>query len=386
MAALWWVLTGAMSLSALLWLGLVLALVQSARDRRFVLDPKDEQPALPNGPVMVSIVIPARNEEGRIGKAVRSALDQDYRALEVVVVDDDSSDETAAEARAAADGDKRFKLISGRMLPQGWLGKPSACWYGKQKTRGEILLFVDADVKLAPEGVGCAVRALEDRGLDLLSVWGTWQVESFWEKVCQPVVGGFVRGAHPLDQVNDPQGEVAFANGQFIMIRKAAYEKFGGHEAVKGEVLEDVRFAQAAKAAGLACGMFLGPGIFSVRLYTSLSEIWQGMIKNFYHGMDRQPGLALAAAGFVGTMTLLPFVILGLGLALGHWPMVAAAGLNVAFLYAFRWIQDGVVGLSRWYGITHPLGTLVLLGIILVSMWRGLRGAPTAWKGRAVQG
>ena len=381
-----WILAVVMALTALLWLGLVLAVARSGSDERYSLAPSEPTGGLPDPPPKVSIIIPARNEEGAIGRAVASSLAQDYGNLEVLVIDDASSDRTAEEAREAGRGDDRLRVEPGRPLPVGWLGKPSACWHGHTLATGEIFLFIDADVVIAPEAVRVSVAALRSRSLDMLSAWGTWRVETFWEKVCQPVVGGFVRGAHPLDQVNDPENPAAFANGQYIMIGRAAYKRFGGHEAVKNEVLEDVRFAQRAQVAGLVCGMFLAPKLFAVRLYTSLGEIWQGMLKNFYHGMDRRPGLALVAAAFVSTTTLLPFVALAFGLAAGAWHVVVAAGLNIALMVAFRFIQDGIVGLSRWYGLTHPLGTLVLVGIILVSMWRGIRSAPTSWKGRPVQG
>lgn len=390
MAVLGWILTALMGLTALLWVLLVVGVVVASRDRRFVLDASpggqgDGDDGAPPQP-LVSIVIPARNEEGSIGHAVRTALGQTWRSLEVIVVDDASEDRTADEAREAGGGDERLRVVPGRPLPSGWLGKPSAVWHGQTLARGDVLLFIDADVKLAPTAVSQCVSAMESRGLDMLSLWGTWLMESFWERVVQPVVGGFVRGAHPLDKINDPDSPEAFANGQYIMIRRAAYDGFGGHEVVKDEVLEDVRFAQRAKEAGLRVGMYLAPELFSVRLYTSLSEIWHGMLKNFYHGMNRSAGLALLAAAFVTTTTLLPFVVAVLGGVAGHGALVALACVNIALMFCFRFIQDGLMGMSRVYGLTHPLGTAVLVGIILVSMWRGLRKTPTSWKGRAVQG
>ncbi len=383
--ALWMVATGLMAATGMLWVLLLLGMLGASKDKRFVLQSGDDV-TLPPSPPKVSIIIPARNEEGFIGRAVSSALAQDYPALEVLVVDDASEDRTAQEATEAGGGDERLRVVPGRPLPDGWLGKPSACWHGQSLSEGEVLLFVDADIVLDPDATRQCVAALTERKLGMLSLWGTWVMESFWEKVAQPVVGGFVRGAHPLDKLNDPKRPEAFANGQFIMIRREDYHNFGGHEAVRAEVLEDVRFAQRAQAAGVRCGMFLAPSLFRVRLYTSLSEIWQGMLKNFYHGMNRQPRLAAAAAAFVSTTTLLPVALLVLALWLGHWPLAVAAGVNVLIMYAFRFVQDGAMGMDRLYGLTHPLGTAILVGIILTSMWRGLRGQTTLWKGRAVQG
>lgn len=391
MAVLGWGLTALMGVTALLWVLLLTGVVMASRDRRYVLDADnaghdDEARHRQGQAPLVSIIIPARNEEGSIGAAVRSALSQSWRRLEVIVVDDASDDGTADEAREAGGGDERLRVMPGRPLPAGWLGKPSAVWHGQSLASGDVLLFIDADVKLHRSAVSQCMEAMEERGLDMISLWGTWLMESFWERTVQPVVGGFVRGAHPLDKVNDPESPEAFANGQYIMIRRSAYDAFGGHQVVKDEVLEDVRFAQRAKAAGLRVGMFLAPSLFSVRLYTSLSEIWHGMLKNFYHGMNRSVGLALLAAAFVSTTTLLPFALVVLGGALGDEALIAASCLNIALMYGFRLAQDSLMGMSRVYGLTHPLGTAVLVGIILVSMWRGLRRRPTSWKGRAVQG
>lgn len=384
MSALWWVLDGVMALVALLWVGLVVAARAASRDARFVIEATPPPTPPPAGP-LVSIIIPARNEEAVIARAVRGALSQDWPALELLVIDDASEDRTAQEALAAGAGDPRLRVIPGRPLPEGWLGKPSACWHGQAQARGEFLLFVDADVALAPEAARRCVEEMEARGLDLLSLWGTWVMESFWMRVAQPVVGGFVRGAHPLDRCNDPDDSSVFANGQFILLRRSGYDRFGGHEAVRAEVLEDVRLAQAARSAGLRCGMFLAPGLFRVRLYTTLPELWRGMVKNFYHGMNREPALAVLAAAFVSGTTLGPPLTLAAGLAWGRWELAALSAASLFLMVLYRRLLDRPLGLPWGYALTHPLGTAILTGIILASCWRGLRKTPTLWKGRAVQ-
>lgn len=377
-------LSALLALVNLLWLLLWVVAWRALGDARYVLR-AEPPPAAGVGPgPRVSVIIPARNEAGSIGKAVRSVMAQDWPELELIVIDDNSTDGTGEEATEAAGDSERFKLLTGTPLPEGWMGKCWALWQAQRQATGEVLLFVDADVKLAPETVRCTVRALEERGLDLLSLWGDWLVGSFWERVAQPVVGGFVRGAHPLDRVNDPEQPEVFANGQFIMMPRASYDAFGGHEAVRGEVLEDVRLAQAVRDAGLKGGLFLAPELFAVRLYTSLRDLWFGSVKNFYHGMNQRPGVALAAAAFISTTTLLPWATLATGAALSSPWLVGLSLGCVVQMFIFRYIQDRLFHMNPWYGVTHPLGTAILVGIILHSAWRGVRGAKTSWKGRPV--
>jgi hypothetical protein len=384
MEALAWGLTLYMALVGLLWPLLTLAAWAGARDRRFVLE--RAAPQSQKDPPLLSVIIPARNEEAVIARAVRSALAQDWPNLEVLVVNDASEDQTHQRALEAGQGDPRLRVVSGRPLPAGWLGKPSACWHGQSLAGGELLLFVDADVELDPQAARRCVEVMQERQLGLVSLWGSWVMDSFWMRVTQPVVGGFVRGAHPLDRCNDPQDPTAFANGQLILTSRQAYARFGGHEAVRDQVLEDVRLAQVAQRSGVKLGMFLAPQLFRVRLYTTLPELWSGMVKNFYHGMDRKPALALLAAAFVAGTTLTPPLTLALGLWWGAPWLVAASLWSLLWMPLYRLWADRGLELPGAYALTHPLGTAVLTGIILTSMWRGVRGRPTVWKGRQVQG
>ncbi len=374
-----WAGVGVLGVATGLWGLMALGAWAARRDRRFWL----EEGGSPEGP-LVSLMIPARDEAGNIGPAVAAALAQDYRALEVLVIDDSSTDGTGEEALAAGAGDPRLRVMQGAPLAPGWKGKPWALWQAQQQARGEVLLFVDADVRLAPWAVRAAVAALEAREVGLLSVWGTWAMEGFWVGVALPVVGGFVRGAHPLDRVNDPASPAVFANGQLIMARRAAYDQLGGHRAVAGEVLEDVRLAEAARAAGVPAAMLLGPGVFRVRLYTTLRGLWLGMVKNFYAGMGGRLGVALAAALFVGFTALLPPALLVCGAALGEVGWVALGAGCWGLMVLSRALQRPALGDPAWSGWLHPLGGLVLLGIIVTSAWRGVRGRPTLWKGRPV--
>lgn len=343
--------------------------------------------AAPSAPApKVSILIPARDEAGKIGPCVRAALASGWPALEVVVVDDGSTDGTGDEARAAGAGDARLRVIEGSPLPRGWAGKPWACLRAAGESTGALLLFIDADVRLAPWAVPAAVGALVERRLALLSLFGDWELVGFWEKAVIPVVGWFIRGAVDLRAVNDPGREEAFANGQFILVERSAYERVDGHGAVRAAVLDDVYLARAFKRRALACGLLYAPGAFEVRLYTSLAEIVRGYTKNLYEGMGRRPLLAFGAILFIGVSTLLPHLTLAVMLLSPIWPgwrlggpgwIAWVAGI-CALIHVFRWRVERADGRSGWHALTHPLGNLVFVWILLRSVF----GVESRWKGR----
>ncbi len=350
--------------------------------RRWRLDPT----ARAEGPLpRLSVCVPARNEEGRIGLCVEALLALEYPDLEIVVVDDRSDDATATEAERAADGDPRFILIRGTDPPPGWAGKPWACARAAGEATGELLLFVDSDVRLAPWAAAAAVARLRRDGLALLSLYGTWTLESFWERALVPVIGWFIRGAVDLDAANDPGRPEAFANGQFILVRRDAYDRVSGHGAVRGEVLEDVRLARVFKAHAHPCGLLYAPDAFHVRLYESLGDIVRGYTKNLYEGMDRRPALAMGAVLFIFVGTISPFVLfpalllvhLALGWDLG-WHWTAWSGVLCGLILVFRWRLERLDGRTGIYALTHPLGNLFFVWILMRSMFV----VEAEWKGR----
>jgi chlorobactene glucosyltransferase len=374
---------GYLGLLSLMWLGLVAGISRWGRDWMLTV------PATPppqDGP-SVSICIPARNEALNIGACVAAALASRWPRLEVVVVDDRSTDGTGDAARAAGDGDDRLHMVEGTEPPAGWAGKAWACARAAGEARSDLLLFLDADVQIHPDGVRTLLQTLEQDKLQMVSIFATWELKSFWERAVIPTVGWFIRGAVDLDRINDPGMSEAFANGQLILVRREGYDATGGHAAIKAQILDDVRLAERFKRHGLAIGMRVAPWLFRVRLYRSLSEIFAGYSKNLYEGMGRRPGVGLGAVLFIVVGTLLPFVgvagsvvaRLAFGWTVPGWGWIAWLAVVCGLQVAFRWRlerRDGRSGAIAW---VHPLANIVLIGILLRSVF----GIRAQWKGRS---
>ncbi len=372
-----------------MWLGMLsvlwgaLLLSVGGWHRKFALPPSDEV-ELPR----LTICIPAREEAHQVGDCVRAALAQSHPSFEVIVVDDCSTDGTGDVAREAGAGDARLRVVSGTPPPFGWAGKPWACARAAAEATGSQLLFIDADVLLQPDAARRAAGVLNHRHLGLLSLFGSWRLVGFWEHVAIPVIGWFIRGAVDVAAVNRAGSPAAFANGQFILVDRAAYDSMEGHGAVRSEVLEDVRLARAFKQRGWPIGLYSAPEAFAVRLYRSLPEIFTGYTKNFYEGMDRRPLLALGALLFLLIAGVLPYfgllaailrpALLFTGLD-PWWPWQVWFAFDCALPIAFRWRIERADGRSGALAWTHPLGNAVLAAVLLASIFR----VRTDWKGRS---
>ena len=330
---------------------------------------------MPEKGALLSICIPARNEEKNIGQCVRAALNSRWPNIEVVVVDDRSEDQTSARAKDAADGDARFHLIQGEEPSVGWAGKPWTCARAAKESRGSWLLFIDADVCLDPDAGAAAVMIAEERSLDLLSFFGKWTLLSFWESCLIPAVGWFIRGSINFDHVNHPAKADGFANGQFILMRRSSYMEMEGHSAVRDQVLEDVRLAQVVKRAGYRAEMRPASWSFSVRLYTSFGEIVQGYTKNLYEGMNRNPIVGVAAVLFIVFGSIIPFVGFAGGLVSLYWGwtllapwMVLCLGIVSCLQLIFRLSIERLDQRTGWYALTHPIANIILVFIICLGL------------------
>lgn len=330
------------------------------------------------------MVIPARNEAANIERCVRSALTSTYQPLDVVVVDDRSTDATAAilDRLARTEGPARLRVIQGSNPPPGWFGKPWALVQGVAHVSGKLVLFADADTWLAPDLVGRSVAALLAENVQLLSVIPRQEVETFWECVIQPHVFFVLQSrVGNLQRVNRTRVPwQAIANGQFILTSRADYEAVGTHAAVKDQVAEDVALAQAYVRAGKDLFLAHAPELMTTRMYRSLGEIIEGWSKNMALGAPLMlPPIRWLrrVAPYLMWLPSLVWILPPLFWALtGSTPAIAATVLSLAIWIAIYHNERAPVG----YALLYPLGAIVVAAIMLRSAWRGAR--KVEWKGR----
>ena len=341
---------------------------------------------------LISVCIPARNEERNIRTCVEAMLAQDYPNLEVIVLDDRSSDSTPLILADIASRDSRLHLIGGSDLPKGWVGKPFALFQASAHARGEWLCFVDADTFATPETLSsCYVKAIETNA-DLFTIMTFQVLGSFWEKVVMPIVMTALSIGFSPRRVNDPSRRDAIANGQFILIKCSTFNAIGGYESVKDQIVEDKAMAEKVKWNGYRLIVADGMRIVRTRMYTSLPEMWEGWTKNIYLGLHDRPAmlmlgvfggfLALIAAFFlpIWPLTGILWVLRG-----GGW-LAALVILKAMLLWSILLHERTKIArkmeISPWYAFTLPFGAAVFAAMMLASTWKVISGRGVTWKGR----
>ena len=372
---------------SMFWFSVLVRALRSRADDRYRADEKTEGPS--QG-LSVGVVVPARNEERNIGLVVDTVLGQDHLDLRLVVLNDGSTDNTGAILGDRHD--PRMTIIDGgdAPLPEGWLGKAWACQRGAEYLISaddppDWLLFVDADVQLHPHALSASLGHAQRNGLAMVSGLGRLVMESFWEKLIQPVMAGLIMAGNDLEKINAPDNDDdrPLANGQYILVRRDAYETVGGHSAVRRDVLDDVGMASAITSAGYPYHLIFMRDLFSCRMYTSLAEIWEGWTKNMYAGMRYSMFNLLMVMGFVTWIALFPYLLAVWGLYTGSAEWLAWGGGIALLIQIVRLWLDIQVGQDPRYGPTQPFAVVMLLLLLAHSGLRAKRGT-AAWKGRTV--
>jgi cellulose synthase/poly-beta-1,6-N-acetylglucosamine synthase-like glycosyltransferase len=337
----------------------------------------------------VSIIVPAKDEAANIEACLDSLLSQDYPAYEVILVDDRSVDDTAAIGDAISRRDDRLSVLRVRHLPDGWTGKNHALHFAQQHADGDWLLFVDADAWLHPACLSVVLRDAEDHGAGLSSLLPRMDMRSFWEKVVQPLAATLLMTLFPLPRVNDrARTDGGFANGQFMLMRRTAYDAIGGHESVKDKFCEDINLGRQIKKHKLGLRVVVAPALASVRMYASLRQIMRGWSRIFYAATDAN---AVLLTGFVIALFLLsvlPWLVLP---ACAVAALFGKAGAFTAILAAMAIAQEVLqtTVFARAYSAGHTplrllawrwLSTLTMIAV-LVQTIRLCRTHKVVWRG-----
>lgn len=336
--------------------------------------------SITNPPPKISILIPARNEAERLGPCLSTLSDSDYPILEILVLDDHSTDGTAELIQQRAKGDPRIRLITGKPLPADWVGKPWACHQLSQEAKGDYLLFVDADTRFCDITVAHSINVAEKEKADLVSLWPYQESRTWSEHLVIPFVHLFILFYLP----HWAKGSLrcfGAANGQFVLFRRKSYEKIKGHESVHNHMVEDIAIARNMRAAGLKAMNLDGtnPGhrnaLVKCRMYTRFSEVWEGFTKNLYPSFDKNLPAFLLFQGIQILIFLTPFILL---LTPYRSPLVWT---EVSIILALRFAVAHRFRQSYLGAMLHPFGQLLIIVIALNSWLQSLRGR-LPWKGR----
>ncbi len=346
----------------------------------------------PRGLPLLSVIIPARNEEHNIGQCLSGLVKANYppERLQIIVVNDRSTDNTAAVVEEYASSHPQVELVQGQPLPEGWTGKVHACWQGAEQAHGDWLVFLDADSTVKPDLLHSAVSFATEKRIELLTLIPFQILKSFPERFWLPGVFFGFSYFLKLGRINDPRDPYAIANGQFLLFSKDAYSRMDGHHSIKGELNDDLAIARTAKAKGLHFHCAFAEQLLQTRMYHNLKEIWNGFSRNASDITQiRSSGRLIINVLFTFTIAagflLLPalaayhhltspglYTLLSFGLAV----VIAFILLNAFVMVA------GALRIPLPYILSVPLG-LLLQGVLCIRSYQLTNEGIRQWKGRS---
>jgi hypothetical protein len=368
----------------LFWLigavGLLAWFVRALQSQRFAgraLRLGRERPGGADSLPRLSIVVPARNEEAAVEQAMRTLLAVDYPDVEILAVDDRSTDRTGAILDGLAAESPRLRVLHVRELPAGWLGKNHALHLGARRASGEYILFTDADVHFEPTALRRAVRAAVDRGLDHLVLLPEVVVQGFWETLFVTYFAtGFVFIFLPW-KVADPRSKVYVGVGAFNLVRREAYRRAGGHAALPMDVVDDLKLGKRLRESGARQEYGFSDGLVRVRWAVGLQGMVDALTKNMFAALGFRVASALSL-----TLTMLLLVAWpGVGLLVGPWgPRLLCAGALASMVWMVRTVRPVLRG-SPLYALAFPVAALLMTYTICRSVSRTYRQGGVVWRG-----
>jgi len=335
---------------------------------------------------LASILIPARNEEKNINRCVRSLLKQDYFNIEILVLDDNSSDGTGQVVKQISEKDSRVKLITGKPLKNGWLGKSYACHQLAKRANGAYFVFTDADTLHSRKSISNAINCLTVNNLDALSIYPMQIMVTLHERMIVSFVNFAVLNFLALILLKKSKNPLFCTGmGQFMLFKREIYEKIGGHESVKKEILEDVHISKQVKRCGYKFMIFDGSRDVYCRMYKNFSEVVSGFSKFIFATFNYNIFVQSIVTSLVSALFLFPFILFPLGVLIFAWPKIVmnliivqiSIILIIKIILALRFksrILDAVV--------LHPFSILYLILISINSVFQAKLGRGVYWKGR----
>ena len=336
-------------------------------------------------PPLISILIPARNEARNISRCLKSLLKQDYPNLEIIVLNDNSTDETSKVVKVIAEKDNRVRLVEGAPLKDGWIGKNFASHQLAKYAKGEYFIFTDADTLHFPKTVSSAFGALITTKVDALSIYPRQIMVTFAERMTVPIINIALQCFIPFILIKKSKSPLfSTAIGQFMMFKREAYEKIGGYESIKGHMIDDIQISKRVKKSGYKFMVFDGRNTVYCRMYRNLKGVVIGLAKSIYPAFN---GNILALFSFTGLLTatlLIPFTLLPLGAFLFDWPVAIIRliifqiiiVLVIKTIFAIKYKQRMLDILLA------PVAMAIMDALIFVSFFQAKYGEGLSWKGR----
>jgi hypothetical protein len=322
----------------------------------------------------ISVLIPARNEAANIADAVAAVLQNTSVDLELLVLDDGSTDATPDILRAIPD--PRLRVLQGSGLPSGWCGKQHACAKLAEQARHELLVFVDADVRLAPDALIRMAGFMERNPVALASGFPRQITKTWSEILLLPLIHFLLLGYLPMVQMNRSASPGLGAGcGQLFIARRAGYDRAGGHAAIRASLHDGITLPRAFRRAGLMTGLFDASHFATCRMYASASQVWEGLTKNATEGMAKPLALPIWTVILAGGQVL-PLIML-LAAPSAAAAVALACGIGFRLILAARFRQPIVSALL------HPVGVAALLILQWAALLRAATGRKTTWRGRA---
>lgn len=339
-------------------------------------------------PPLVSILIPSRNEETNIERCIKAFLKQDYPKLEILVLDDNSTDNTYNIVKKISEKNKNVKVFKGKPLPQGWLGKNFACFQLSRFAKGEYFVFTDADTHHLKNSISSSLAALLNNGLDALCPFPREIMVTIHERMSIPFMNFVILLFMPLALIRKSKNPLFCTGvGQYLLFRREVYFGMGGHAAVKGKILEDVQITKKTKEMGYSYMIFDGRKIISCRMYKNFKQVFTGYSRFLFSAFDYNISMLTIAIIFFILLFLLPNIFFPIGLILYHWPreILLSIFIQISIVSFIRMINALRFKEKLLDIFLSPLSIVYIIFMAINSVLQNKLGNGIYWKGRIYQ-
>jgi len=335
----------------------------------------------------VSIIVPARNEEGFIEKCLDSLLDQDYPNYEIIAIDDSSDDSTGQILQNYSHKNSKIIPVKARPKPDGWIGKNWACMEGYKKATGDLFLFTDSDTKHSKKIVSLAVSQLMTLKLDALTVIPKMLCLDNWTRITLPMISTFLHTRFSAIRVNDASKKTGYFFGSFYLIKKQVYDSIGRHEGVKHEIIEDGALGKKVKESGYKLRMVRGEHLVEAIWARDPSTLWNALKRLMIPLFLQSKSIAVGIFFAVLFLLFMPFAILGYSLILFDWTnsfsiLVISSGLASLLVYIAAFIEIRGLGQGAKYALFGPIGSFIVVCAFLAGMLQAKSKSAVSWRGR----